>query len=145
MLKSTANYITDTGIELLKTALKVNTTLTELDLRCKYKKKEAHEWCSSTIHPSLWLWTTYFNRSKEGWPTHEGRVHVGDTDCCWRPPHGTHTTRLSNPIHLSLVQPLRNTPWRQPHGIHTTRLSNPTHLSFFQPSRSTPWLATIAR
>ena len=50
--------------------------------------------------------------------THEGRVHVTDINCCWRPRHHIH--------------------------FHTIQPSNPTLFSFIQPSLNTPWFEAIA-
>ena len=43
LFTSTVNNIGDTGATSLSESLKSNTTLTELDLRCEYKRKKAHK------------------------------------------------------------------------------------------------------
>ena len=47
--KSTGNNIGDTGATSMSEALKINTTLTALDLGCKDKRKKTHKRHPSTI------------------------------------------------------------------------------------------------
>jgi hypothetical protein len=48
LLIQTGNYIEDTGATSLSDALKSNTTLTKVNLKCEYKRR--HKRHSSTIH-----------------------------------------------------------------------------------------------
>ena len=49
----TDNWIRETGATSLSEALKSNTTLTELDLNCEYRRKKTNKRHSSTIHSFL--------------------------------------------------------------------------------------------
>ena len=66
MFKPIGNKIGDAGATSLSEALKSNTTLTELDLRCEDKRKKTHKRHPSTIHSSLFITSTDNNIGATG-------------------------------------------------------------------------------